>query len=267
MPPNDNWRGGKPLDDVGGDMRNIKAVIQYDGSRYYGFQAQLDPDNLPTVQETVEEAISGLLKEPITVHSAGRTDRGVHALGQVVHFFTESRIPTEKLAAAVNHHLPKEVYMLSAEDVPMEFHARKSALGKQYQYRVWNSENHTVFGNQYFYHYPGQLDDEKMLLACSMLEGTHNYMGFCSAGCSVKSFERTVYRMTMRRDGENILFNVYGNGFLYNMVRIMVGTVLDIGLGRKDLECITKAFDTLDRHQSGRTAPAGGLYLKKVFYP
>jgi len=247
-------------------MRNIKAIIQYDGSPYYGFQAQLNPEVLPTVQETLEEAIGGLLKEDITVHSAGRTDRGVHALGQVVHFYTASRIPTGKLAAAVNHHLPNTVYMLSAEDVPLEFHARKSALGKQYQYRVWNSEEHTVFGNQYFYHYPGLLDDEKMAIACDMLTGMHNYQGFCSAGCTVKSFVRTVYDMKMKRDGEDILFNVYGNGFLYNMVRIMVGTVLDIGLGRKDLSCISKTFESMDRHQAGRTAPAGGLYLKKVFY-
>ena len=211
-------------------MRNIKAVIAYDGSRYYGFQAQLSPETLPTVQEVLETAIGGLLKEETKVHSAGRTDRGVHALGQVVHFFTESMIPVDKLANAVNQHLPKDVHVISCEEVDMEFHARKSALGKHYQYRVKNTDITTVFGNQYFYQYPGLLDDALMQQACKLLEGTHNYQGFCSAGATVKTFVRTVYYMNMRRDGDWIIFDVYGNGFLYNMVRIMVGTVLDIGL-------------------------------------
>ena len=249
-----------------GPMRNIKAVVQYDGSRYYGFQAQLNPETLPTVQEVLEEAIGGLLKEETKVHSSGRTDRGVHALGQVVHFFTESMIPVEKLANAINQHLPKDVYVVSTEDVPLDFHARKSALGKHYQYRVKNSEESTVFGNQYFYQYPGQLDDELMQRACKLLEGTHNYQGFCSAGATVKTFVRTVYCMNMRREGEWIIFDVYGNGFLYNMVRIMVGTVLDIGLGRKSIDAIPEALATQNRHLAGRTAPAAGLYLKNVFY-
>ena len=207
-------------------MRNIKAVVQYDGSRYYGFQAQLDPDNIPTVQEVLEEAIGGLLKEPTRVHSAGRTDSGVHALGQVVHFYTESRIPVDKLANAINQHLPQDVYR-----------------------------------------YPGKLDDNLMLQACKLLEGTHNYQGFCSAGSTVKNFVRTVYYMHMRRDGDWLIFDVYGNGFLYNMVRIMVGTVLDIGKGRKPLHIIPVVLDNQKRHLAGRTAPASGLYLKSVFYP
>ena len=248
-------------------MRNIKAVVQYDGSRYFGFQAQLDPENLPTVQEELEAAISGLLKEDTKVHSAGRTDRGVHAMGQVVHFFTESMIPVDKLANAVNQHLPKDIYVVSTEEVPLNFHARKSALGKHYQYRVWNSEERTVFGNQYFYQYPGELDEELMHKACSLLEGTHNYQGFCSAGATVKTFVRTVYHMKMRREGDWLIFDVYGNGFLYNMVRIMVGTVLDIGLHRKKLDVIPEALATQNRHLVGRTAPASGLYLKNVFYP
>ena len=248
-------------------MRNIKAVVQYDGSRYYGFQAQLDPENLPTVQEELEAAIGGLLKEETVVHSSGRTDGGVHALGQVVHFFTESMIPVDKLARAINHHLPKDIYVLSTEEVALDFHARKSALGKHYQYRVWNSDDHTVFGNQYFYHYPGKLDDELMQRACKLLEGTHNYQGFCSAGSTVKSFVRTVYYMNMRREGDWLVFDVYGKGFLYNMVRIMVGTVLDIGNGRKSIDSILMALETQNRHLAGRTAPASGLYLKNVFYP
>lgn len=248
-------------------MRNIKAIIQYDGSRYYGFQAQLDPDNLPTVQEELEMAIGGLLKEPTRVYSAGRTDRGVHALGQVVNFYTESLIPVDKLVNAVNQHLPKDICLVSTEEVPLDFHARKSALGKHYQYRVWNSYDSSVFGNQYYYRYPGKLDDTMMIEACKLLEGTHNYQGFCAAGSTVKTFVRTVYKMNMRRDGEWLTFDVYGNGFLYNMVRIMVGTVLDIGLHRKTLDIIPIALQTQNRHLVGRTAPASGLYLKNVFYP
>lgn len=247
-------------------MRNIKAVIQYDGSRYFGFQAQLNPEQLPTVQEALEEAIGGLLKEKTRVYSAGRTDRGVHALGQVVNFYTESLIPVEKLARAINQHLPVDVYIRSVEEVASTFHARKSALGKHYQYRVWNSDEKTVFGNQYFYHYPGSLDDELMQEACKLLEGTHNYQGFSAAGSTVKSFVRTVYDMNMRRNGDWLTFDVYGNGFLYNMVRIMVGTVLDIGLHRKKIDVIPQVLATQNRHLAGRTAPASGLYLKNVFY-
>lgn len=247
-------------------MRNIKAVIQYDGSRYFGFQAQLNPEQLPTVQEALEEAIGGLLKEETRVYSAGRTDRGVHALGQVVNFYTESLIPVEKLARAINQHLPVDVYIRSVEEVASTFHARKSALGKHYQYRVWNSEEKTVFGNQYFYHYPGSLDDGRMQEACKLLEGTHNYQGFSAAGSTVKSFVRTVYEMNMRRNGDWLTFDVYGNGSLYNMVRIMVGTVLDIGLHRKKVDVIPQVLATQNRHLAGRTAPASGLYLKNVFY-
>ena len=248
-------------------MRNIKAVVQYDGSRYFGFQAQLDPENLPTVQEELEAAIGGLLKAETKVHSAGRTDRCVLALWQVVHFFIDSMIPVDKLANAINQHLPKDIFVVSTEDVPLDFHARKSALGKHYQYRVWNSEERTVFGNQYFYQYPGELDDELMQKACTLLEGTHNYQGFCSAGATVKTIVRTELQMKMRREGDWLIFDVYGNGFLYNMVRIMVGTVLDIGLHRKTLDVIPEALATQNRHLVGRTAPASGLYLKNVFYP
>ena len=247
-------------------MRNIKAVIQYDGSRYFGFQAQLNPEQLPTVQEALEEAIGGLLKEKTRVYSAGRTDRGVHALGQVVNFYTESLIPVEKLARAINQHLPVDVYIRSVEEVASTFHARKSALGKHYQYRVWNSDEKTVFGNQYFYHYPGSLDDELMQEACKLLEGTHNYQGFSAAGSTVKSFVRTVYDMNMRRNGDWLTFDVYGNGFLYNMVRIMVGTLLFINEGKikeGELEAVIKSQN---RKRAGKTAPPQGLYLNKVKY-
>ena len=162
--------------------------------------------------------------------------------------------------------MPVDVYIRSVEEVASTFHARKSALGKHYQYRVWNSDEKTVFGNQYFYHYPGSLDDELMQEACKLLEGTHNYQGFSAAGSTVKSFVRTVYDMNMRRNGDWLTFDVYGNGFLYNMVRIMVGTVLDIGLHRKKVDVIPQVLATQNRHLAGRTAPASGLYLKNVFY-
>ncbi len=248
-------------------MRNIKAVVQYDGSRYFGFQAQTHPENMPTVQEELELAIGGLLREPTRIYSAGRTDRGVHALGQVINFHTASLIPLERMAYAINQHLPKDVRIVSASVVPEDFHARKCALGKRYQYRVWNNEAGSVFGNSYYYHYPGELNDAQMQEACRLLEGTHNYRGFSAAGSTVKNFVRTIYYLRLRREGEWLTFDVYGNGFLYNMVRILVGTVLDIGLGRKSTADIPRVFATQNRHLAGRTAPAGGLYLKNVFYP
>jgi tRNA pseudouridine38-40 synthase len=176
-------------------------------------------------------------------------------------------VVSDVVQATAGREAGKLFYVVSTEEVPLDFHARKSALGKHYQYRVWNSEERTVFGNQYFYQYPGELDEEMMHKACSLLEGTHNYQGFCSAGATVKTFVRTVYHMKMRREGDWLIFDVYGNGFLYNMVRIMVGTVLDIGLNRKKLDVIPEALATQNRHLVGRTAPASGLYLKNVFYP
>lgn len=247
-------------------MRNLKATIQYDGSHYCGFQAQ-EKAEIRTVQETLEQVLYHLCKEKIRVASAGRTDSGVHALGQVVNFYTKSVIPADKMLFAINQQLPQDLVMTTLAEVPLAFHARKYALGKHYQYKIYNSRKRTAFGNQYFYRYPLPLDEGLVRQGCTMLEGTHNFKGFCASGSSVKSYIRTLYYIRLTREDDWWVFDFYGDGFLYNMVRIIIGTLLEIGSGKKSLQIIADALESQDRRRAGRTAPAAGLYLKNVFYP
>lgn len=246
--------------------RNIKAIIQYDGTDYCGFQAQVRQGS-PTIQETIEAALARLLGESITIYGSGRTDSGVHALAQVINFYTTSNIPLERLTATVNHLLPLDIVFLEAKEVEPSFHARKCALGKYYEYRVLNSRTPTAIGSRYFYQYPYALDESLVRQGCKLLEGTHNFKSFSASGSSVKSFERTLYQVDLVRQDDWWIFRFYGTGFLRNMVRIMVGTLLDIGNGRRDLNCIPQALASQDRRLAGKTAPAQGLFLKMVFYP
>lgn len=246
--------------------RNLKATVQYDGSYYSGFQAQVNP-KISTIQETLEEAISDLCKESVRVISAGRTDSGVHALGQVVNFYTNNMIPVEKIPHALNQRLPNDIVISTVEEVPLAFHARKYSLGKHYQYRIYNNPRPTAFGNQYHHWVPYPLDEELIHQGCRILEGTHNFKGFCASGSSVKTHTRTVYYIHLKRQGDWWLFDFYGSGFLYNMVRIMVGTLVEIGRQRKPLAVLEEVLTSGDRRLAGKTAPANGLYLKNVFYP
>ena len=171
--------------------RNIKAIIQYDGTDYCGFQSQVRQGS-PTIQETIEAALTRLLGESITIYGSGRTDSGVHALAQVINFYTTSNIPLERLTATVNHLLPLDIVFLAAEEAEETFHARKCALGKYYEYRVLNNRVPTAIGSRYFYQYPYMLDESLVRQGCKLLEGTHNFKSFSASGSSVKSFERTI---------------------------------------------------------------------------
>jgi len=246
--------------------RNLKATIEYDGSHYCGFQAQVNP-GIITIQETLEEALTDLCREDVRVISAGRTDSGVHALGQVINFYTNHQIPVEKIPYALNQRLPRDIIVRQVEEVPLAFHARKYALGKHYQYRVYNNPEPTAFGNDYFYWVPYPMDENLIRQGCKILEGTHNFKGFSASGSSVKTFTRTIYYINLRREGDWWYFDFYGNGFLYNMVRIIVGTLVEIGKGRQPLSLLQRVLDTQDRTLAGKTAPPSGLYLKNVFYP
>lgn len=246
--------------------RNIKATIQYDGTDYCGFQSQVRQGS-PTIQETLEKVLTDFFGESITIYGSGRTDSGVHALGQVINFYTTSTIPLERIPTSVNRCLPPDIAFVQVEEAAENFHARKSALGKYYQYRVYNGKVAPAIGSRYFYHYPYHLNEELVRQGCKLLEGKHNFKSFSSKGTSVKSFVRMLYYVNLERDGDWWVFHFYGTGFLRNMVRIMVGTLLDIGSGRRSLDSIPEALAVQERTLAGKTAPPQGLFLKMVFYP
>jgi len=246
-------------------MRNIKATIEYDGTNYHGFQIQVK-QNLPTIQGTLESCLMRVLKEPIKVTGAGRTDAGVHAEGQVINFFTAAKIPLERLPLAVNCQLPDDLVIKWAEEVPADFHAQYSAIGKYYIYRIHNARTPSVFHRRFSYFVPYSLDFDLMREGARLFVGTHNFKGFAASGTTVKSFVRTIHSLELVQNGALWEFHIQGNGFLYNMVRIIVGTLLELGKGKRDLASILEALEKKDRTLAGQTAPPQGLCLKKVFY-
>ncbi|WP_084052309.1 tRNA pseudouridine(38-40) synthase TruA [Desulfonispora thiosulfatigenes] len=245
--------------------RNIKLTIQYDGTNYYGFQRQAGR-NIDTIQGKLELCLAKVFKEPIKVRGSGRTDGGVHAEGQVVSFFTTSVIPVEKIALALNHRLPRDIIALKAEEVDLNFHAQYHAFGKKYVYSFYQGVTPSPFYRLYSYFVPYQLDFEKMEAACTLLKGTHNFKAFSSSGSNVKTFERTIYDIDLIKNGNHWQVSISGNGFLYNMVRIIVGALIDIGRGRLDISCIEEALETTNRNLLGKKAPPHGLCLKEVYY-
>jgi len=244
-------------------MRNIKLILEYDGSKYHGWQYQ---DNAWTVQQELAEAIRKLTGESVMPDGAGRTDAGVHALGQVACFKTQSTIPAEKFALALNSLLSPGVCVLRSEEAPLDFHPRFSAKGKHYRYLVLNRKQRSPLWENRAWHVRDELDLEAMAKAARYLEGTHYFRAFCASGHQNKTFERTITHSAWTFQGEILCYDTKGNGFLYNMVRIMTGAMVDIGRGRYPPEVILEAFETGDRNTLGMTAPAMGLYLVEVFY-
>jgi tRNA pseudouridine38-40 synthase len=244
-------------------VRNIRLVIAYEGTNYYGWQTQLDK---VTIQETIEKAINVITKEKPSLIGSGRTDRGVHALGQVANFVTRTKIETDKIKLAINANLPKDIRILSSEEVPLEFNSRFDAHNKTYMYQIYNARVNSPFYNNYSYFIPSELDFEKMELAATALIGTHDFKGFMAAGSEVKTTTRTIYSSNLVKRDKIIRFYVNGSGFLYNMVRIVAGTLIDIGKGTKDIGCIQNALDMKDRTVLGHTARPEGLFLKEVYY-
>lgn len=245
-------------------IRRIKLIIEYDGSGFHGWQVQ---DNAPTVQAEIEKAVSRITGEGVRVTGAGRTDAGVHAYGQVAHFDIQSGIPAEKFAAALNSALPGEVSVLFSEEVPADFHARFSAIGKTYEYRILNRPMRSPILSKRAWHVREALELDAMRLAAAGFIGKHNFSAFCSSGHSVLTFDRTIYTSEWKQEDDCLFYRVSGNGFLYNMVRIMVGTMVEIGLKKRSVKDIEAALKGLDRKQAGITAPPEGLYLVRVHYP
>ena len=244
--------------------RNILMTIQYDGRKYHGWQVQ---QNAVTVQEVFQDAIQSVTGLRHDVKGCSRTDSGVHAFMYVLNFRTECTIPPEKLRLAVQHFLPDDIAVLDCREVPYDFHARYACAGKEYVYKIWNSPLHNPFlkGLALFYPYPL---DEKMLNICAAdYIGTHDFAAFCASGSSVLSTVRTVTDLEVTRQGSNVTMRVRADGFLYNMVRIMVGTLLDISQGKIGRDEIPSILLSCDRERAGVTAPPQGLYLNRVFYP
>lgn len=245
-----------------------KLTMSYDGASFAGFQRQSD-ETLVTVQGLLEQTIAELFGAPVHIHGAGRTDAGVHARAQVAHFSFDRSIPAERLRYALNRALPPSLVVNDAEIVDQAFHARKSAIGKWYSYRIYNGQTPPALGHGYFTHIPQPMDRTLFAAALAQMVGAHNFEGFCGRGATVKTFDRTLYLAKLcidARHPEWWQIHFVGDGFLRKMVRNLVGTAADIALGRRPLSCVADALTTRDRSKAGPTAPAAGLTMEAVFY-
>lgn len=244
-------------------LKRFQLIVEYDGTSYCGWQRQI---NGPSVQQTLEETLSRLTGEEIAVTGSSRTDAGVHAMGLCAHFDSATRIPPEKIAYALNTMLPEDIRVRESALAPEGFHARYSACGKVYRYRFFNSRHDCAIGRQYAAHVPLPLDVARMNEEAQALCGTHDFEAFAASGSVVKSTVRTIYRVQVTRSGDEVTLLVLGDGFLYNMVRIIAGTLMEIGTGKRDMGAIAKAIESKDRLALGQTAPAKGLTLMRVLY-
>ena len=244
-------------------MRNLKVMIAYRGTNYHGFQRQ---SNAITVQETVEKHISKVLNEPVTITGCSRTDTGVHANEFCFNVKTSSRIPCRNFVRGVNGELPDDISVLSCEEVPEDFHARFDCKGKEYVYKIHCSESKNPFAPDLEFHYRRPFDIEAAKKAAGYFVGTHDFASFCADCTNVSTTVRTIYSFNIEKHGNTVVMLVKGDGFLYNMIRIMAGTLIDISEKRFSPDDIPDILAARDRLRAGRTAMAHGLYLNKVYY-
>ena len=243
--------------------RNLLLTISYQGTNYHGFQVQ---KNAATVAETFQDALTQILGKREDIKGCSRTDSGVHANCFCISVKTDSKIPCQSLVTALNVKLPPDIAALSCKEVPMDFHARYDCKGKRYIYKINNSPIKNPFAYRQVYDYRYPLDEKICDKECKDFIGTHDFSSFCAANSSVEDHTRTITDCGMYREGNQVVFYVEGDGFLYNMVRIMVGTILEISAGTKPQGCIPGIIEAKDRSKAGATAPAWGLYLDQVFY-
>ena len=246
-------------------MRNLKVCIAYNGAAYHGFQRQ---NNAVTVQQTIEEKMSKLLGQSVTINGCSRTDTGVHAKQFYFNSKIDNAIPCEGFVKGLNSLLPDDIAVLSCEYADEDFHASFCSKGKEYIYIVSNTPQRDVFTRNLVLHYPAKLDENIMNKAAKLFIGEHDFAAFCKAEAKehLKSTVRTVYDFSVERDGDKVIFTVSGNGFLHNMVRIMVGTLIYVNEGKRSEDDIIRSLKTGDREDAGKTIPPDGLYLNKVFY-
>lgn len=258
--------------------QRFKLVLAYRGTRYHGWQTQGVPPNwkgarptdgtgLPSVQETLKLALQHVLNHPVTVVGSSRTDAGVHAKGQVAHFDSmRTQIPLEGLVRAINHQLPDDILVRSAEQVPGDFDAIASTRGKRYQYAVWNHRDRPVFQGDLWFHRWQPIDVDAMREAATHLVGEHDFTSFCKPGHGRETTVRTVFAADVSRVGPRIVVGFEGSGFLWNQVRVMAGTLIEVGEGIYRPEEVKAMLAARDRRRAGKTAPAHGLYLQWVRY-
>lgn len=244
-------------------MRNIRLDISYDGTRYSGWQRQAGNNN--TVQGKIEQTLTRILGEPIEISGSGRTDAGVHARGQVANFHCQSAMPAVQILTELRKYLPEDIGIEDCRDVSERFHARLNAREKTYEYRIWNSEKPCVFDRRYVYVMTDGLDLNAMEAAAEHLLGTHDFGSFCAHRKTKKSTVRCVKSIEIRRVGEEVRLRFTGNGFLHNMVRIMVGTLIEVGRGERSADSIPQLFEK-KRADTGFLVPGKGLCLEEVVY-
>ena len=245
-------------------MRNIRLLLQYEGTRYQGWQRQESSEN--TIQGKLEKLLSQMCEEPIEIQASGRTDAGVHAEGQVANFHTTCQMPVEEMLRYMNAYLPQDIAVIDIAEASERFHSRLNATGKCYRYQVWNSEVPNVFLRRYALEYPQPLDLEAMRQAAGYLLGEHDFKAFTSTKKGKKSTVRRIDRITIEQTGDLITFTFYGNGFLYHMVRILMGTLLEVGIGERTAESIPGVIASKNREKAGALIAAKGLTLVKVDY-
>ena len=244
--------------------RNYRLTLCYDGTRYRGWQRQGNTDN--TIQARIEEILSRLLDQPVEIAASGRTDAGVHARHQVCSFKADMNYDNQFMLTELRKYLPEDIGALELTEAAPRFHARLNCREKTYVYRVWNSAEPNVFERKYLYAYPAPLDLDLMRLAGEDLVGEHDFSAFCSAKHMKKSAVRELRSIGIERLGGEVRLTYTGNGFLYNMVRILTGTLLEVGSGQRGIESVQDAMISLDRERAGFTAPAQGLILWDVRY-
>jgi tRNA pseudouridine38-40 synthase len=245
--------------------RNIKLILEYDGTNYHGWQSQIG-SGMPTIQDVLEQALNTLTSESIKTVSSGRTDAGVHALGHVANFKSECSIPSQAWAPALNHILPNDIRVLLSEEVPEDFHARFSAQGKIYQYRILNRRSPSALYRNYSWHMNKRLNLKNMRSAAACLVGKHDFSAFRSSECGAKTPVRTLKTLTIKKSGEFVEILLEADAFLMHMARNIVGTLVEVGLNRRPVEEVKRILLSRDRNKAGRSAPSCGLYLYRVFY-
>lgn len=245
-------------------LPTVKLVLSYDGTGFSGFQRQENAER--TVQGVFETVFSKTFHEQVVLHGSGRTDAGVHARRQVAHITIRQEIPPDRIRYALNRCLPKDLVVVEAEEAPRGFHARKSAVGKAYSYRIFNGRVPPAIGHAYFCHIPQPLDRALMIQSLCAVLGHHSFKGFCAHGSSVKTFERTVHAVDLDIADHWWTIRVLGDGFLRKMVRNIVGSAIDVAGRRKPPALMTNTLASGLRSHAGQTAPPEGLFLDNVFY-
>ena len=244
-------------------MRNLKFTMSYDGTDYHGFQIQKEEI---TIEKAVKDGVFLLTGENVDIIGCGRTDAGVHAICYTFNFKTNSSIPCDKFPIALNTVTPEDISVLSCCEEKEDFHSRYSALKKTYKYIIYTNKISNPFYKRYAYHYKIPLNTEKMIKASQYIKGTHDFKCFMAQGSPIKDTVRTIYDLDIIKKDNLIEIEICGNGFLYNMVRIIVGTLINVGNGKSEPEDVLKIIESKNREMAGMTVPPQGLYLKEVYY-